>query len=263
MTEVNGYLLRCDVSCCRVWHLGNLIRVRGVVTRRTGVFPQLQLVKYDCSQCGNIMGPFAQNGDKEVKPAACPLCSSKGPFMVRLQSVRCVLHILLVDRYCMKPAKVCHLYIVSLLCHACQSNVTACRMHLRVAVLQHNMLMMQGGGHANHDAQVPFANQTGVASQLSKSNTATGQPYFWLHGHVTSLCIGWLQVNASETVYQNYQKLTLQESPGTVPAGRLPRHKEVILLNDLIDCARPGEEVEITGGWCLGCAIHAAAFVCC
>jgi DNA replicative helicase MCM subunit Mcm2 (Cdc46/Mcm family) len=26
-----------------------------------------------------------------------------------------------------------------------------------------------------------------------------------------------------------------------VPAGRLPRHKEVILLWDLIDAARPGE----------------------
>ena len=39
----------------------------------------------------------------------------------------------------------------------------------------------------------------------------------------------------------------LQESPGTVPPGRLPRSKNVILLNDLIDCARPGEEVEVTG----------------
>lgn len=36
-----------------------------------------------------------------------------------------------------------------------------------------------------------------------------------------------LQINASETVYRDYQKITLQESPGTVPAGRLPRHKEV------------------------------------
>ncbi|CAI0463746.1 unnamed protein product [Linum tenue] len=50
-----------------------------------------------------------------------------------------------------------------------------------------------------------------------------------------------------QTIYRNYQKLTLQESPGIVPAGRLPRHKEVILLNDLIDCARPGEEIEVTG----------------
>ncbi|KAG9050213.1 MCM DNA helicase complex subunit [Tulasnella sp. UAMH 9824] len=49
------------------------------------------------------------------------------------------------------------------------------------------------------------------------------------------------------TVYRNYQRLTLQESPGSVPAGRLPRHREVILLWDLIDTAKPGEEVEITG----------------
>jgi DNA replication licensing factor MCM2 len=60
-------------------------------------------------------------------------------------------------------------------------------------------------------------------------------------------CCNPRQVNASETVYQNYQKLTLQETPGSVPAGRLPRHKEVILLADLIDCARPGEEIEVTG----------------
>lgn len=37
--------------------------------------------------------------------------------------------------------------------------------------------------------------------------------------------------------------MTLQESPGSVPAGRLPRHREVILLWDLIDSAKPGEEV--------------------
>lgn len=52
-----------------------------------------------------------------------------------------------------------------------------------------------------------------------------------------------------QTVYRNYQKLTLQESPGIVPAGRLPRYKEVILLNDLIDCARPGEEIVWSSSW--------------
>ena len=46
-----------------------------------------------------------------------------------------------------------------------------------------------------------------------------------------------------QTIYRNYQKMTLQESPGSVPAGRLPRHREVILLWDLIDTAKPGEEV--------------------
>ncbi|KAK9707021.1 hypothetical protein RND81_07G167600 [Saponaria officinalis] len=116
-------------------HLSTLIRVGGVVTRRSGVFPQLQQVKYDCNKCGAILGPFFQNSYAEVKVGSCPECQSKGPFTV----------------------------------------------------------------------------------------------------------------NVELTIYRNYQKLTLQESPGIVPAGRLPRCKEVILLNDLIDCARPGEEIEVTG----------------
>lgn len=72
--------------------------------------------------------------------------------------------------------------------------------------------------------------------------------YTRLLGRIELLCTGSpLQINSSETVYRDYQKLTLQESPGSVPAGRLPRHKEVILTHDLIDCARPGEEIEVTG----------------
>ncbi|GAX74193.1 hypothetical protein CEUSTIGMA_g1642.t1 [Chlamydomonas eustigma] len=119
----------------RSFHLNNLVRVSGVVTRRTGVFPQLRVVMFDCAKCGHTLGPFTQNSDTEIKPQHCPNCSGKGPF----------------------------------------------------------------------------------------------------------------NVNSSQTVYRDYQKLTLQESPGTVPAGRLPRQKEVILLNDLIDCARPGEEIDVTG----------------
>lgn len=116
-------------------HLNTLIRVSGVVTRRSGVFPQLQLVKYDCVKCGDVIGPFYQDFNNEIKLGACPACQSKGPF----------------------------------------------------------------------------------------------------------------SVNVTQTLYQNYQRMTLQESPGSIPAGRLPRHKEVVLLGDLIDCARPGDEVEVTG----------------
>jgi hypothetical protein len=38
---------------------------------------------------------------------------------------------------------------------------------------------------------------------------------------------GPFNLNAEQTIYRNYQKVTLQESPGSVPAGRLPRNKEV------------------------------------
>ncbi|KAK9449219.1 MCM2/3/5 family-domain-containing protein [Limtongia smithiae] len=116
-------------------HLGQLVCVTGVVTRRTGVFPQLKYVKFNCSKCNTVLGPFFQESDREVRVSYC---------------------------------------------HNCQA-----------------------------------------------------------HSGFT--------INTEKTVYRNYQKVTLQESPGTVPAGRLPRHREVILLWDLIDSAKPGEEVEVTG----------------
>ncbi|KAI1006175.1 DNA replication licensing factor [Podosphaera aphanis] len=116
-------------------HLNCLVRVSGVVTRRSGVFPQLKYVMFDCTKCGVRLGPFQQESNVEVKISYCQNCQSRGPF----------------------------------------------------------------------------------------------------------------NLNSEKTVYRNYQKLTLQESPGTVPAGRLPRHREVILLWDLIDRAKPGEEIEITG----------------
>ena len=46
-----------------------------------------------------------------------------------------------------------------------------------------------------------------------------------------------------ETVYENYQRVTVQESPNSVAAGRLPRSKEVILLGDLCDACKPGDDI--------------------
>jgi DNA replication licensing factor MCM2 len=114
--------------------LNSLVKVCGVVTRRTGVFPQLLAIAYDCVTCTYTMGPyFIRGGD--ARPDLCLSCKNKGPF----------------------------------------------------------------------------------------------------------------RINHSKTVYGNFQRLTLQETPGTVPPGRVPRHKEVTVLDDLIDVARPGEEVDITG----------------
>lgn len=39
----------------------------------------------------------------------------------------------------------------------------------------------------------------------------------------------------------------MQESPNKVAAGRLPRSKDVILLGDLCDSCKPGDEIEVTG----------------
>ena len=54
-------------------------------------------------------------------------------------------------------------------------------------------------------------------------------------------------IDKEKTVYRNYQTITVQELPHDVPAGRIPRQKEVVLLGDNIDLARPGDAVQIIG----------------
>jgi len=53
----------------RNYHLNGLVRVHGVITRRTAVFPQLRIVKFDCTKCGYLLGPFTQ-----VRPPVHLLC---------------------------------------------------------------------------------------------------------------------------------------------------------------------------------------------
>lgn len=48
-------------------------------------------------------------------------------------------------------------------------------------------------------------------------------------------------------MFRNYQRITIQESPNQVPAGRIPRSKDCILLGDLCDRCKPGDEIDITG----------------
>ena len=118
-------------------HLNAFVKVSGVITRRTGVFPQLKEAYYNCNKCASLIGPVFQHegaaGGGGEKPA-CPDCHSRDS-----------------------------------------------------------------------------------------------------------------SPNSEQTIYRNYQRMTLQEAPGKVPPGRVPRYKDVILLGDMIDCARPGEEVEVTG----------------
>ena len=72
----------------RYIHLNRLVRVFGVVTRRTAVLPQLKYVKYDCVKCGSVLGPYYQDVSSEIKIGACPNCESRGPFPVNSEQVR-------------------------------------------------------------------------------------------------------------------------------------------------------------------------------
>mmetsp|Transcript_13015 Transcript_13015/g.41942 ORF Transcript_13015/g.41942 Transcript_13015/m.41942 type:complete len:314 (+) Transcript_13015:141-1082(+) len=50
----------------RQTHLNQLVRVSGVVTRRSTIFPQLRMVKYTCGSCQATLGPFKQSNTAEV-----------------------------------------------------------------------------------------------------------------------------------------------------------------------------------------------------
>ena len=118
----------------RQLHLNALIKIKGVITKRTGIYPQMKKVYFFC-KCGERKGPIYITGNDENKLGNCYRCQSSGPF----------------------------------------------------------------------------------------------------------------SLDSAETEYSNYQIITVQETPGTVPPGRVPRQKEVIIQADLVDVARPGDEVEITG----------------
>lgn len=68
-------------------HLNCLVRVSGVVTRRSGVFPQLKYIRFNCLKCGEILGPFYQDTNKEVKISFCPHCQGRGPFSINSDQV--------------------------------------------------------------------------------------------------------------------------------------------------------------------------------
>lgn len=58
---------------------------------------------------------------------------------------------------------------------------------------------------------------------------------------------GPFEVSRERTVFQNYQKAVVQELTSAVPPGSIPRQKVVILLGDLVDKVRPGDDLIITG----------------
>jgi len=54
-------------------------------------------------------------------------------------------------------------------------------------------------------------------------------------------------VDKERTLYRNFQSINLQESPGKVEPGKMPRSKPVVLSGDLVDTVRPGDELTLTG----------------
>lgn len=88
-------------------HLEKLVRVSGVVTRRSGVLPQLKYVKMDCGRCGEVLGPFFQDAASEIRISFCSNCSSKGPFTINSEQVGLPCHSCRLTRIALFPPFTC------------------------------------------------------------------------------------------------------------------------------------------------------------
>ncbi|PVU78674.1 Minichromosome maintenance protein MCM [Sulfolobus islandicus] len=58
---------------------------------------------------------------------------------------------------------------------------------------------------------------------------------------------GQFRLIPEKTKLIDWQKSVIQERPEEVPSGQLPRQLEIILEDDLVDSARPGDRVKVTG----------------
>jgi len=56
-----------------------------------------------------------------------------------------------------------------------------------------------------------------------------------------------LDLSFEDSSFINLQELRVQERPEDLPPGQLPRSIDVLLTEDLVDVARPGDRVTITG----------------
>ena len=50
-----------------------------------------------------------------------------------------------------------------------------------------------------------------------------------------------------ESVFTDWQKLRMQEHSGDIPAGSMPRSIDIILRNEVVDSAKPGDRCIFTG----------------
>lgn len=56
-----------------------------------------------------------------------------------------------------------------------------------------------------------------------------------------------IEVDTNKSIFTNLQMIRMQELPEDLPPGQLPHYSDVKLANDLVDNARPGDRIILTG----------------
>ncbi|MEM4880665.1 MAG: minichromosome maintenance protein MCM [Desulfurococcaceae archaeon] len=59
--------------------------------------------------------------------------------------------------------------------------------------------------------------------------------------------LGKFELVVEKSDFVDWQKVVVQEKPEEVPGGQIPRSVEAILTGDIVDSARPGDRVVVTG----------------
>jgi DNA replication licensing factor MCM2 len=63
-------------------NLNSLIMIKGVVVKRTGVFPELMRMIFKCEKCGTLKEPieFSRHLDQQPHLGRCGTCQAAGPY---------------------------------------------------------------------------------------------------------------------------------------------------------------------------------------
>jgi DNA replication licensing factor MCM3 len=86
---------------------------------------------------------------------------------------------------------------------------------------------------AYHDATIiaPSSTMTGSTTVIPQDD-GDGHPLLMEYGLST---------------FRDNQTVSIQEMPERAPAGQLPRGVEVVLADDLVDCCKPGDRIQLVG----------------